>query len=82
MVYKLTKDENGNVRDKDGVRYYLSECGVAYTPQGVNYGYTPFDSREACLAAWELTELTEEEMFPQPELPEEMIDLPTEEEQI
>lgn len=62
MFYKLEKDENGNVRDKDGVRYMLSECRVAYTPKGVNYGYTEFESRSACLEALELTELTEEEI--------------------
>ena len=62
-MYKLEKSEYGECRDKNGVRYTLNECGVAITPQGVNYGYEEFESRSACLEAWELTELTEEEMF-------------------
>lgn len=66
MVYRKEKDENGNVRDKNGERYILSECNVAYTPQGVNVGYTEFDSREACYAEWELEDIPEEELFPEP----------------
>lgn len=65
MVYKLEKDENGNVRGKDGTRYMLSECRVAYTPQGVNYGYTAFPSRAAALAAYNVEDIPEEELFPQ-----------------
>lgn len=65
MWYRLTEDEYGEVKDANGVRYILSECGSVFTPQGENLGYTQFPSREACLEAWSLTELTEEEMFPQ-----------------
>lgn len=63
MVYRLEKDENGNVRDKNGVRYMLSECRVAYTPNGINYGYTEFESRAAALAAFGVEEVPEEELF-------------------
>ena len=63
MVYKLEKDENGNVKDKNGVRYMLSECRVAYTPQGVNYGYTAFESRAAALAAFGVQDIPESELF-------------------
>lgn len=65
MVYKLTKDEFGNVRDKSGTRYILSECVAAHTPQGLNVGYTFFESREACMAGWDLKEIPESEMFPE-----------------
>lgn len=82
MWYRIEESEYGDVKDANGVRYTLIECGSVFTPQGENVGYTQFPSREACLEAWNLTELTEEEMFPSMELPEEIIDLTTEEEQI
>lgn len=63
MVYKIEKDENGNVRGKDGTRYMLSECRVAYTPSGVNYGYTEFPSRSAALSAFGVEDIPEEELF-------------------
>lgn len=72
MVYKLDKDENGNVKDKDGVRYLLSECRVAYTPKGVNYGYTEYPTREAALEAFGVVDVPEEEMFPPPPMPEDL----------
>jgi hypothetical protein len=65
MVYKLEKDENGNVRNAKGERFMLSECRVAYTPQGVNYGYTEFESRAAALAAFGVEDIPEDELFPQ-----------------
>jgi hypothetical protein len=63
MVYKIEKDENGNVRNAKGERYMLSECRVAYTPQGVNYGYTEYPSRAAALAAFGVEDIPEEELF-------------------
>lgn len=63
MVYKIEKDEDGNVKDKNGVRYMLSECRVAYTPQGVNYGYTEYPSRQAALAAFGVEDIPESELF-------------------
>lgn len=63
MVYKIEKDENGNVRNAKGERFMLSECRVAYTPQGVNYGYTQYPSREAALAAFGVEDIPEEELF-------------------
>lgn len=62
-VYKLEKSEYGECCDKNGVRYTLNECGVAITPQGVNYGYTEFESRAAALAAYNVEDIPEEEMF-------------------
>lgn len=67
MVYKLEKDENGNVRGKDGARYMLSECRIAYTPNGVNVGYTEFPTRSAALAFYGVEEVPEDELFPQME---------------
>ena len=63
MVYKLEKDENGNVRGKDGTRHMLSECRVAYTPQGVNCGYAEFESRAAALAHYGVEDIPEAELF-------------------
>ena len=67
MFYKLTKNENGNVKDKDGVRYRLAECVAAHTPQGLNVGYTEFESREAALAFYDVQDIPEDEMFPREE---------------
>lgn len=64
MVYKLEKDENGNVRNTKGERYMLSECRVAYTPQGVNVGYTEYPSRAEALAAFGVEDIPEDELFP------------------
>ena len=63
MVYNLEKDESGNVRNAKGERFMLSECRVAYTPQGVNYGYTEFPSRAAALAAFGVEDIPEAELF-------------------
>lgn len=67
MFYKLTKDEFGNVRDKSGTRYILSECVAAHGPQGLNVGYTEFPTRSAALAFYGVEEVPEEEMFPREE---------------
>lgn len=65
--YKLTPSEDGNVRDKDGKRYHLHECGAAYTPQGLNVGYAQFPTREDALVALAVEEIPEAELFPQAE---------------
>lgn len=61
--YKLEKMEYGECRDKQGVRYTINECGVAYTPQGVNYGYTEYPSRQAALDAFGVEDIPESELF-------------------
>jgi hypothetical protein len=66
MVYKLEKNEEGNVRDKNGVRYNLIECRVVYSPAGVNVGFTEFPTRSAALAFYGVEDVPEEEMFPPP----------------
>jgi hypothetical protein len=68
MVYKLEKNEEGNVRDKNGVRYSLIECRVVYSPAGVNVGFTEFPTRSAALAFYGVEEVSEEEMFPMEEV--------------
>ena len=69
MFYKLEKTESGysNVVSKSGEKLLLVECGMAQSKAGTNVGYTEFPSRESCLAAWGLTEVPEEELFPQEE---------------
>lgn len=62
-VYKLEKSEYGECRDKNGVRYTLNECGVAITPQGVNYGYEEFQSRAAALKHYNVSDIPESELF-------------------
>ena len=62
-VYKLEKSEYGECRDKNGVRYTLNECGVAITPQGVNYGYTFFETRQAALSFYGVSDISESELF-------------------
>ena len=58
-MYKLEKSEHGECRDKNGVRYTLNECGVAITPQGVNYGYEEFESREDALKHYNVEDIPE-----------------------
>jgi len=52
------------VRNAKGERFMLSECRVAYTPKGINYGYTEYPSRSAALAAFGVEEIPESELFP------------------
>ena len=67
MFYKLAKNEDGNVKDKNGVRYRLAECVAAHTPQGLNVGYTEFPSRQAALDFYCVSDIPESELFPQEE---------------
>ena len=64
MIYKLFKDENGNVVNANGEKYLLIECNMAQSKAGTNVGYTEFPTRSAALAFYEVTEIPEEEMFP------------------
>ena len=64
MFYRLTEEEFGNVRNKNGTRYILSECVAAHTPQGLNVGYTEFPTRAEALAFYGVEDIPEEEMFP------------------
>lgn len=69
MFYKLTKNEDGNVKDAQGVRYRLAECVAAHTPQGLNVGYTFFETRSAALAFYGVEEVPEDELFPHEDFP-------------
>lgn len=55
MYYRLSEYTNGDYVGADGKRYHLSECNIALTPNGVNYGYSEFASKDECLAAWNIT---------------------------
>lgn len=67
MFYKLVKDENGNVRDKNGEEYLLIECHMAQSKAGTNVGYTAFPSRQAALDFYGVSDIPESELFPQGE---------------
>ena len=67
MFFKKIKDELGNCVDANGVKWYVMEGERILTKAGVNVGCEEFPSRDACLSAWGLTEVPEEEMFPQEE---------------
>lgn len=53
MYYRLINDDDGDY-EKDGVRYVLLECNAAYTPQGLNAGYTSFPGKNDAVQAWGL----------------------------
>lgn len=59
MYYRLIQDDDGGY-EKDGMTYSLSECNTAYTPQGLNVGYTYFSSREEAIRAWGLSKVIDE----------------------
>lgn len=55
MVYKKIQNEQGDYKDKQEVRWNLLEANEAWTPEGLNIGWTEFESKEACLTEWGLT---------------------------
>lgn len=55
MMYKLEENKQGEYVDRDGTRYHVNECNAAYTPDGLNAGYTEFASEDEMMAAWSLT---------------------------
>lgn len=59
MRYKKEENEQGEYIDSMGVRYSVNECNEAHTPEGLNVGYTEFDSREAMMKKWKLAEFVE-----------------------
>lgn len=60
MWYKITESEDGDYKDSDGKKYLLHEVGSAFSKDGVNIGYTLFNSKEECLNTWNLTQIIEE----------------------
>lgn len=55
MVYRKTKDENGNYKNNQNVRYSILEAHEAWTPQGKNVGWDEFENIEAAAQAYGLT---------------------------
>lgn len=55
MVYKKVKDENGDYKDNQNVRYTILEAHEAWTPEGKNVGWDEFDNIEAAAQAYGLT---------------------------
>lgn len=55
MYYRLTEYDTGDYVGDDGKRYRLAECNQASTPDGINVGYTEFNSKEECMTAWNIT---------------------------
>lgn len=55
MVYKKVKDENGNYKDNQNVRYTILEAHEAWTPQGKNVGWDEFENIQAAAQAYGLT---------------------------
>lgn len=54
MMY-LLKHEAGDYVDAAGRRCTLCCCRRMRSQEGINAGWTHFDTYEACLAAWGLT---------------------------
>lgn len=55
MVYKKIKDEYGNYKDNQNVRYTILEAHEAWTPEGKNVGWDEFDNIQAAAQAYGLT---------------------------
>ena len=58
MWYLREENEYGDVKDKDGKVYLVTECYRVIAPDGrknAELGYTEFDSMQQCLEAWGLT---------------------------
>lgn len=55
MVYRKVRDENGDYKDNQGVRYTIREAHEAWTPQGKNVGWDEFPNIEAAAQAYGLT---------------------------
>lgn len=61
MYYKLEEDAFGDYINEEKVRFFTNECNKAYTPEGINVGYTFFETREDMKEAWGITEYVEDE---------------------
>lgn len=56
MVYKKVKNEEGRYKDNTDIRWDILEAHEAWTPEGLNVGWTEFESEEAAATAWGLVE--------------------------
>lgn len=46
MLYKKIENPEGKYEDKDGNRCDLLECNEAFTPEGLNVGWSEFENIE------------------------------------
>ena len=54
MVFKQFDDPSGDWIDTEGKRVILVSGNAAYTPDGLNAGWTEFESVEECEKEWGL----------------------------
>lgn len=54
MWYKKEQHESGYYIDENNNRYIINECNAAHTVQGLNAGYSRFDSWEDMVVSWDL----------------------------
>lgn len=54
MVFKQILEPSGEWINQTGERVTLLSGHIAYTPEGVNVGWTEFDTVEDCALAWGL----------------------------
>jgi len=69
MVCKLFIEEGEYLDIKTQEPRNLMCVEIAYTPEGINVGWTEFDSVEECMEAWGL------ELKPEPEEEDEFLKL-------
>ena len=55
MVYKKVKNEAGDYKDSQDVRWDILEAHEAWTPQGLNVGWDAYESLEAAVGAYGVT---------------------------
>ncbi len=57
MLYKKIENPEGAYQDNDGNRYDLLECSEAFTPEGLNVGFTEFENIEEAEEGFGLEEI-------------------------
>lgn len=55
MIYRKEEQEDGDYIDREGTRWAVSCLRRIRTPEGVNVGWTEFQSLEAALEEWGMT---------------------------
>lgn len=54
MVFKQIAEPSGDWINHEGERTTLLSGSIAYTPEGINVGWTEFETEEECAQAWGL----------------------------
>lgn len=54
MVYKKIKNEQGDYKDNQNIRWDVLEAHEAHTPEGLNVGWDEFASMEEALQEYGL----------------------------